>query len=179
MIEHSWVSVSAPYTRPRSADQGDAWAEEAARHGQSGTHLLQEVVEGVAPDEVAELLQLSRGSRVIVRRRTVLLNDQPIEIADSYYPLTIAQGTRLAEHRKIRGGAVTLLAELGHEPRLAQEDVSARPATDEERRALELDENEWVLVLVRTLKTGDGTPVEITTIRMIAQGRHLRYETTL
>lgn len=179
MTEHGWVSASTPYTHARPRGQGDAWAEEAAMRGQTGTHLLREVVEDVAPDEVATLLRIPAGSNVVVRRRTVLLDDQPVELADSYYPSEIARGTRLEEHRKIRGGAVTLLTELGYEPRHAQEDVSARPATSDERQILELREDGWVLVLVRTLQADDGTPVEVTVMRMIPQGRHLRYETTL
>ncbi|MFC4536915.1 GntR family transcriptional regulator [Sphaerisporangium dianthi] len=179
MSEHTWVSTSMPYVRPRSEGQGDAWSEEAAQHGGTGTQLLREVVEAVAPGEVAERLQLPPGSRVIVRRRTVLLDDQPVELADSYYPLAVAQGTGLAENRKIRGGAVALLRELGYEPRSAEEDVSARPPSDEERQMLRMDADGWVLVVLRTLRAEDGTPVEVSDMKMIAPGRHLRYDTTL
>ncbi len=109
----------------------------------------------------------------------MLLDGHPVELADSYYPLSIAQGTGLAENRKIRGGAVTLLKELGYQPRSAEEDISARLPSNEERQMLQLNERDWVLVVLRTLRTADGTPVEVSDMKMTAQGRHLRYDTTL
>ncbi|GGO08399.1 hypothetical protein GCM10010116_16980 [Microbispora rosea subsp. aerata] len=179
MTEQKWASVSTPYLQPRTAEQADAWAAEAAQHGRKGTHRLGEVSEQPAPPEVAERLGLTPGEQVIVRRRIVLLDDQPVELADSYYPVTIARGTRLAEPRKVPGGAVALLAELGYEPRHAEEDVHARPASEDERQALGLDRHDWVLVLTRTLRAENGEPVEISVMTMNPMIRHLRYETTL
>ncbi|XVS29485.1 GntR family transcriptional regulator [Microbispora siamensis] len=179
MTEHKWASVSTPYIQPHRAGQADAWATEAAEHGHTGTHQLREVREQPAPPDVAERLQLTPGEQVVVRRRIVLLDDQPVELADSYYPAAIARGTRLAEPRKVAGGAVALLAELGYEPRHAEEDVYARPASVDERQALGLDEHSWVLVLTRTLRADNGKPVEVSVMKMNPQGRYLRYETTL
>ncbi|MFG1824658.1 GntR family transcriptional regulator [Microbispora bryophytorum] len=179
MREQKWASVSTPYIQPHRAGQADAWAKEAAQHGRKGTHRLGEVAEQPAPPDIAERLQLAPGDQMIVRRRIVLLDDQPVELADSYYPAAIARGTRLAEPRKVAGGAVTLLAELGYEPRHAEEDVHARPASADERQALGLDEHGWVLVLTRTLRAMNGRPVEVSVMKMNPQGRYLRYETTL
>lgn len=179
MAERKWASVSTPYVRPHSVGQADVWAREAAQHGRTGTHRLGEVAEQPAPPDVAERLRLTPGEPVVVRRRIVLLDDQPVELADSYYPVEIARGTWLAEPRKIAGGAAALLAQLGYEPRHAQEDVHARPASADERKALGLDENGWVLVLTRTLRAENGAPVEVSVMKMHPQGRHLRYETTL
>lgn len=179
MNEHKWASVSTPYLQPHRMGQADAWATEAAQHGRKGTHRLGEVGEQPAPPEVAERLRLTPGEQVVVRHRIVLLDDQPVELADSYYPVTIARGTRLAEPRKIPGGAVALLAELGYEPRYAEEDVHARPASADERQSLGLDEHGWVLVLTRTLRAENGEPVEVSVMTMNPWGRYLRYETTL
>ncbi|WP_219912478.1 GntR family transcriptional regulator [Nonomuraea fuscirosea] len=174
--QDSWSSVSMPYVLPRRADQPDAWAEEAAEHGHTGSNVLREVTVLRPPANVGAALGIREDEPVIVRRRTVLLDEQPIELADSYYPVSIAQGTRLADKRKIPGGAPTLLAELGHQLVHVEEDVSTRPATDEERKLLQLQEHEWVLVLFRLSRSRDNTPVEVSVMTMVPYGRHLRYK---
>ncbi|WP_312888701.1 GntR family transcriptional regulator [Nonomuraea rhodomycinica] len=172
------MSVSAPYVRPQ-AGEPDAWAQEAAQHGQAGTQLLREVAEIEPPAHIAAALGIQPGETVIVRRRTMLLDGQPVELTDSYYPADIARGTRLAEPRKVPGGAVRLLTELGHTPGHADEDVSAREPTDRERQMLHLPAGEWVLVLFRVLKSDAGRPIEASMMTMLARGRHLRYALSL
>jgi GntR family transcriptional regulator len=108
---------------------------------------------------------------VIVRRRLMLFDNRPVELVDSYYPADLARGTALAEARKVRGGAVALLAELGHRPRHVREDVTSRLATAPERTTLHLDDPAAVLQLTRVLDTGDR-PVEVSV--MTSTGR-LRY----
>ncbi|GAA2272394.1 hypothetical protein GCM10010149_12840 [Nonomuraea roseoviolacea subsp. roseoviolacea] len=176
MSEAGWVSVSAPYVRPRHPGEPDAWEQEAAQHGKRGTHHLQAVEEVRPPVQIARALALAADQTAFVRRRLVLADDQPTELADSYYPATIARGTRLAEMRKIPGGAPTLLAQLGYHPHSAEEAVQARPATEKERELLRLRPEDWVLVLSRILRTGDGTPVEVSVMTMVAHGRELRYQ---
>ncbi|MBO4204732.1 GntR family transcriptional regulator [Micromonospora echinofusca] len=171
-----WVSVSMPYVAPRADGQPEPWGAEAARHGGVGTQRLLAVAEVVPPAEVAEALRVEDGATVVVRRRLMLLDDRPVELTDSYYPTTIARSTALAEHRKIRGGAVGLLTELGHRPRHACEDVCARRPTEEERAALALPAGDWVLTLTRLLSTASGQPIEVSMMTMLAEQRRLRYE---
>ncbi|MDQ7904700.1 UTRA domain-containing protein [Phytohabitans sp. ZYX-F-186] len=175
----TWVSVSTPYVTPRSPGDREAWAAEAAQHGHTGTQRLIEVSEVAASPVVAEALRLAADEPVVVRRRLMLLDDKPVELTDSYYPTAIARGTPLAEPRKIPGGAVTLLAELGHRPRRITEDVSSREPTAHERAALALDPQEWVLRLIRVAATDSGQPVEASMITMKARHRHLRYQLTI
>ncbi|GAA3012951.1 GntR family transcriptional regulator [Actinokineospora diospyrosa] len=170
-----WTSVSMPYV---SGHRGDAWAAEAAEHGGSGTQKLLGVDEVAAPAMVADMLGVEPGERVIARRRVMFFDDHPVELTDSYYPLPIARGTKLAEPRKIRGGAVALLVDLGHPPRRLREDVSARLATPDEQAVLHLDAPACVLLLARVLLTDDDRPVEASVMTMIADGRRLRYELT-
>ncbi len=170
-----WTSVSTPYV---SGHRGDAWGTESAEHGGTGTQQLLAVDEVAASGTVADMLGLDVGVPVVVRRRLMLFNDRPVELVDSYYPASIARGTRLAESRKIPGGAVALLADLGHPPRRIREDVSARLATPHERTVLELDDPSCVLLLARALTTENDLPVEASVMTMVADGRRLRYELT-
>ncbi|MBM7083321.1 UTRA domain-containing protein [Micromonospora sp. MMS20-R2-29] len=176
MSHPEWISVSMPYVTPRSREGGDAWAAEAAQQGGLGTQKLLEVAEMPPAAEVAEALLVDADTPVIVRRRLMMFDGQPVELTDSYYPASIARGTALSEPRKIRGGAVSLLAELGYRPGRVTEDVYTRQPTESQRSALGLAAGEWVLGLTRLLSTAEGVPVELSVMTMVPQGRRLRYE---
>ncbi len=66
-------------------------------------------------------------------------------------------------------------------PSRVREDVSTRPATDQERELLELADGQWVLVLVlfRASMADDGTPIEVSVMTMVPTNRRLTYELTL
>ncbi|MFE5302195.1 GntR family transcriptional regulator [Streptomyces sp. NPDC056632] len=174
MSGDAWISETSPYLAPRKPGQSDAWSDEAARRGRRGGQRLLQAGEVDAPDAVRAALRLSASERVIVRRRLILLDDQPVELADSYYPVAIAAGTPLAEPLKVPGGAVTLLRELGYTGAEVVEDVSAALATTEEREHLGLPEGSAVLHLLRLTQTAEGTPMEASLMTMPA-GRHLTY----
>ncbi|MFF9476311.1 UTRA domain-containing protein [Streptomyces roseolus] len=97
MTGDAWIGETAPYLAPREPGQSDAWTDEAARRGRRGGQRLLRAGEVDAPDIVRTALGLSLGERVVVRRRLILLDDVPVELADSSYPLSIAGGTALAE----------------------------------------------------------------------------------
>ncbi|MGV9508282.1 GntR family transcriptional regulator [Streptomyces tendae] len=172
----SWVSTSLPYLTPQEKGDGDAWAAEAEAQGRRGTQRILHAGEVPAPAEVARLLGVDKGEPVVVRRRLILLDEMPNELTDTYYPLAIAQGTALARTAKIRGGAVTLLAELGHIGVLVREDVTAKMPDEEERRTLEAAPDEPVLRLVRVTLDREGHPIQVDRMVMPALRQRLRYE---
>ncbi|MFC9734700.1 GntR family transcriptional regulator [Streptomyces roseolus] len=174
MADDAWIGEAAPYLAPRESGQSDAWTDEAARRGRRGGQRLLHAGEVEAPEAVRAALGLSDGGRVIVRRRLILLDDLPVELADSYYPVSVAGGTPLAEPRKVPGGAVTLLKELGYVGADVVEDVSAGLAAEEERVHLGLTEGSAVLRLLRLTRTADGTPMEAA-LMVMPDGRHLTY----
>lgn len=167
MADMRWTGSSTPYL---GAEQGDAWAQEAASIGRSGAQRITRAGETGAPEDIAAALDLPIGSGVIVRQRTILLDGRPIELANSYWPSDVAGGTDLAQPRKIHGGAVSLLADLGYRPASVDEQIRTRPPTDEEILALELiDAHEWVLALTRIITGDDGRPYEASV--MVSPGR--------
>jgi DNA-binding GntR family transcriptional regulator len=154
-----WTGASAPYIRP---NQGDAWGKEAVTQGRTGTQRILFAGETTAPAEVAAAFGLTGGHPVILRQRLILLDGIPVEIASSYWPLSVAAGTALAAAGKVKGGAPTLLAELGYEPRDVVENVSTRPATPHELESLAMaDASEWILTLRRTIKDDSDRPYEV------------------
>jgi DNA-binding GntR family transcriptional regulator len=167
MADAHWKGSSTPYL---SDGQGDVWQQEAAALGRSGTQRITWAGETEAPEEIRAALGLAAGSGVIARQRLILLDEQPIELANSYWPSNVAGGTNLAQPRKIRGGAVSLLADLGYRPASVDEQIRTRPPTEEEMRALELtDAHEWVLTLTRVIANDHGRPYEVSV--MVNPGR--------
>ncbi len=171
-----WVSTSMPYLTRRDAGQPDAWAEEAAAQGRTGTQRILSAGEAPASAEVGALLGVAAGQPVVFRRRVIELDGAPNELTDTYYPVEIARGTALAGTAKIRGGAVTLLARLGHVGVRVREDVTARLPTTEERTLLAMDEAEPVLRLARLTLDAEGRPIQADLMAMPADRRRLRYE---
>lgn len=170
-----WTCSSVPYLSPRQAGQADAWTDQTAEAGRVGTQDLRQVEALVPPAEVAEALRLAPGEAAILRSRIMRLDGTPIEFADSWYPLRVAEDTPLAEKRKIRGGAVSLLASLGYLAHEAREDISVRPADADEAGELGISKGDPLIVLFRATLTPDGTPFEVSVMRMVAAGRHLAY----
>ncbi|EMF51094.1 UTRA domain-containing protein [Streptomyces bottropensis] len=176
MHENRWVSTSMPYLTPREKGQGDAWGADAAAQGRRGTQRILYAGEVAAPAEVARLLGSTEGEPVVVRRRLILLDDRPNELTDTYYPAGIARGTALAGTARIPGGAVTLLARLGHIGALVREDVTADNPDDEERATLRTAPDEPVLRLTRVTFDRDDRPIQVDRMVMPARSQRLRYE---
>lgn len=176
MSGSGWTSTSMPYLTPRAAGDADAWTDEAEAAGRRGGQRILHADEVDAPTEVARMLGLTAGKTVVARRRIIELDGEPIELTDTYYPADIASGTPLAGTAKIRGGAVTLLAGLGHVGVRAVETVTARMPGPEEREHLRLGPTEPVLRLARTTYDAAGRPIQADLMVMPAGRQQLRYE---
>ncbi|MBT2450027.1 UTRA domain-containing protein [Streptomyces sp. ISL-43] len=176
MSGSGWTSTSMPYLTPRTAGASDAWTDEAESAGRRGGQRILHAGELGAPAEVARMLGLATGETVVARRRIIELDGESTELTDTYYPADIAAGTPLAGTAKIRGGAVTLLAELGHTGARAVEKVSARMPGPEEREHLRLGPVEPVLQLARTTYDSAGRPIQADVMIMPAGRQQLRYE---
>ncbi|MFJ6810498.1 GntR family transcriptional regulator [Streptomyces anulatus] len=155
---------------------GDVWSAEAASAGRRGTQKIVSAGEVAVPERVADLLAVGRGGPVVARRRIMFLDGEPCELTDTYYPVEIARGTGLAATAKIRGGAVRLLAELGHVGVRVQEDVAARMPSGSERASLSLKADEPVLELTRLTFDAGDRPIQADVMVMPPRGQKLRYE---
>jgi GntR family transcriptional regulator len=134
-----------------------------------------EVTRVEAPASVRERLQLE-GSLVLSRSRRYFADDRPVELAVSYLPLTIAEGTPITEVDTGPGGVYARLEEAGHTLDRFVEEVSARMPSVEERRRLELPAGVPVIVVVRTAYDSTGRPVEVCDTVKAAPAFVLEYE---
>lgn len=169
------MHVSASYVTQIGNQPRASWRSEAERLGMRGSQTLTHVGDVAADENVAAILGIEPGSTVTVRRRVMLLDDVPVQLADSYYPADLAHETPLAEPTKLPGGTVAALESLGLELGDFEERVTARGATPEEREALHLDDGVPVLVILRTTYTTDGRPVEVSPAVLAADRHQLIY----
>ncbi|MBG6092521.1 GntR family transcriptional regulator [Actinomadura viridis] len=133
------------------------------------SYELLEIREVPSPTEVALALGSETDDRLLLRRRLLRHNGNPVEINWSYYPRELVAGTDLAEPKRVPGGAPRVLAELGYPQRYFTDAVSARMPTKDEAELLELP-NVPVIRQFRTVYSDDDRPVEVS---ILVKGSHL------
>jgi GntR family transcriptional regulator len=149
-----------------------AFAAEMQRLGRSPRQELREIAEIAAPAFVVERLKLRAGQKVLVRRRRMLADDVPMQLADSYVPSTIARGTALFSEDSGPGGTYARIEERGHRLTRAREELQARMPSPEERGLLQLDPGVPIVNLVRTAYDADDKAVEVFD-SVVAADKHL------
>jgi GntR family transcriptional regulator len=159
--------------REREAGKG-AFLSDAMAAGREASAEV-EVARGVAPPEVAERLHLSQGDQVLIRRRRMLADGQPVQLATSYLPLQLVEGTQIEQADTGTGGTYARLEELGHRLGRFQEDLSARMPLPDEARALRLGAGVPVIRVVRTAFDEQGAPVEVNELVLAADRYELTY----
>ncbi len=132
--------------RDDAATGRDDWKAAAEEQGREATQDVPRVSVEPAPKEIADWLGVEPGTFVVARRRVRRLDGVPFQLADSWFPTSVALDTDLMlEEDVTRPGGI--LAFSGHpQKRLRDEIRSWPPATREEASRLELPE-------------GVGTPV--------------------
>jgi GntR family transcriptional regulator len=159
--------------REREAGKG-AFLSDAMAAGREASAEV-EVARGVAPPEVADRLHLSQGDQVLIRRRRMLADGQPVQLATSYLPLQLVEGTQIEQAATGTGGTYARLEELGHRLGRFQEDLSARMPLPDEARALRLGVGVPVIRVVRTAFDEQGAPVEVNEMVLAADRYELTY----
>lgn len=146
--------------RHREAGQA-AFLAEMEAEGRKPQVEVQYVGPGHAPAEIAEQLGVDADQDVLVRRRRYLADGRPVELATSYLPMELAEGTAIAEEETGPGGIYARLEELGHELVEFTEEVSARMPHPEEARDLALVVGVPILRVVRRTVDHEGRVVEV------------------
>lgn len=159
--------------REREAGKG-AFLSDAMAAGREASAEV-EVARGVVPPEVAERLHLLQGDQVLIRRRRMLADGQPVQLATSYLPLQLVEGTQIEQADTGTGGTYARLEELGHRLGRFQEDLSARMPLPDEARALRLGAGVPVIRVVRTAFDEQGAPVEVNEMVLAADRYELTY----
>jgi GntR family transcriptional regulator len=164
------------FVRQRPKVRRLAYDRFARAHREAGkaAYLAEAEAEGVAPGvevyyvgpekataRVAELLGVKVGTKVLARKRRYLSDGRPTELADSFIPWSMAEGSPMVEVNPGPGGIYARLEELGHRLDHFTEEVTARMPTPDEARALRLSAGTPVFGLVRVAHDGEGLAVEV------------------
>jgi len=150
------------YSRSRwSGDGQPILIAETARQGLTARQEIRELAEVPAPEAVAERLEVPTGTIVWVRRRTTFIEDRAHQLADSYYPLDLVEGTRIRKENTGPGGSYARLEETGVHLAEIREELSARMPTSSESAMLVLPAGTPVVELTRTTFGASGRAVEV------------------
>ena len=126
------------------------------------------------PADIAE--RLGTGTdEALVRSRRYLAEGYPLEIATSYIPMDIAEGTAITQPDTGPGGIYARIEEQGYQLTRFCEDIAVRLTTDSEARALQLSTGSPVIRLVRAAYAGERV-VEVCDTVMNASAFELSYE---
>ena len=148
-----------------------AFAAEAEREGRTWRAEVLELAEVPASEIVAPRLGVDLGEPVFVRRRRMVLDEHPMSLADSYFPLDLARGSAIAREDTGPGGVYSRIEEQGYRLTGFEEELSARMPTPEEAHSLDLPAGVPVLDLIR-IAHADDRPVEVL-VSVVAADKHV------
>lgn len=170
------ISVSASYVTKHGDEARAQWSTEVNRHGMAGSQQIRQVDTVTPSAEVSGYLALDDDAHVVVRRRLLYADSNPVQLADSYYPAAIAAETELAESGRMPGGTVAALERLGYVLTRFDERVEARMPTHEEVGLMRLQPGTPVLRHLRVTYAAGDVPVEFSEAVMNAERHALAYQ---
>ncbi len=171
-----WVAITSKWWTPQPAGSPDLWTVRTRDMGRDGTQKVVFVGPADPPDRVRVEMGLDDGETAILRDRVLYLDGKPVQIARSFYPHDIADGTPLTETRRIRGGAPSVLSQLADPPVLVHETTHARMPDGAERATLEIPDGVPVMDLLLCASTARGRVVEVAVNVVRGDVHRLRYE---
>ncbi|MFJ4674177.1 GntR family transcriptional regulator [Kitasatospora purpeofusca] len=114
------------------------------------------------PARIAEILGVSDTEEsTVIRARRMYADETPVQLADSYIPVAIAEAAGLEAEDTGVGGMVSRLAEAGYQQVQIEEIVDVRTPSADEAEKLGLTEDHRVYDLIHIGRTADGTAVEV------------------
>lgn len=158
--------------RPRPASpEMDAFI---AEHSAEGREPRQDIEVAIVdpPREVRDRLKLAQGELAVVRRRVRHLDNEPFNINDSYFPLSIVQDTEIMNPHDIKRGANQVLAERGYVQVRALDEIYVRMPTPAEIARLALAPGTPIACHICTGLAADGRPVRVV-VNILPGDRHV------
>ncbi|TYB71276.1 GntR family transcriptional regulator [Nonomuraea sp. PA05] len=170
--------------RERGGARGAFAAELADRDYKMDTRNIIDRVR--PPQNVADILGVSSAEvSTVMRARYMKIvpapdgRSIPYQIAVSYIPLAIAEGTQIEDEDTGVGGISSRLADLGRAQASIEETVDVRPPEPEEMNFLEVTEDQRVYEILHVGEDDDGQPVKVTVFVIPTHLTKLRYRMRL
>ncbi|WP_131787260.1 GntR family transcriptional regulator [Protofrankia symbiont of Coriaria ruscifolia] len=175
-IRRPVINVMDSMTVPGPDGTRRTWKEIAAEHGLLGTQQATGAGAEAVPIEVADAFGIDAGTIVTWRRRLLLLDGQPVQIATSYYPPHVAEAVpELGRPERLPMMAPALLARAGWSITSSQDRVLARHPLTDEAETLGLTSADPVVETLRTCRTGGGEVVDVTVMVTDGARMHMVY----
>lgn len=124
---------------------------------------------------VGDVFGLPEGGRAVVRDRVRYIDDEPQELARSYFPYELVKDTPIMDEADIQPSIYRILAELGHDQAGFTDAAIARQPRPWERKALQLVGNIPVLDILRTTRFGPDNKVLLTRHSVYAAGEEQEF----
>jgi GntR family transcriptional regulator len=134
---------------------------EAIAQGQIPSRRMLRTGREPVPADIAGWLQVPAGAEAVIRRRLQLLNGVPAVISTSYYPLWVADGSRLESPGALPEGPDNLIERLGHRFARGVEVLRVRMPSPDEARLLELDPGVPVVRMLHIDHDPDGRTLQV------------------
>jgi GntR family transcriptional regulator len=159
-------------------DANRRFITQARSQGLSAEARLLEVRFAPSPPHVATLLDLSEGAQVLLRRYLLLVDGEPVQLADSYFPAELAEGSIIGNRENITPGRIDadLKERFGLEAARFLDELTVRMPTAEETRSLRLPPGTPVASLLRTYRDPTGKPFEVAHFVLAGDKHILVYE---
>jgi GntR family transcriptional regulator len=134
---------------------------EAARQGRVGRQDIREVATVPATAETGRWLAVPEGTDLLVRRRIMLVDEEPYQLGDSYYVNELVRDTAIAIPKPVEEGVLTVLERVSGRPiPYYIDELSFRMPTPEESEILKLDPGVCVVRVVRVAYDAEEKPLE-------------------
>jgi GntR family transcriptional regulator len=154
--------VSSTHRHASHRDSGKPeFDTEALAQGQVPSRRMLMTGRGPVPGDIAAWLGIEPGEDVVIRKRLQLPDDVPAVISTSYYPLWVADGTRLESPEALPEGPDNLIERLGHKFARGVELLRSRMPTPDEARLLELDPGVPVVRMLHIDYDPDGRALQV------------------
>jgi GntR family transcriptional regulator len=161
--------------RPEVVEQKDRRGRKALERDESQTPgRLVQVEQVPVPARVASVLGVPKRSKVLARRLLVEEDGEPVELASSYFPAGLVEGTELASAERLNVGAREYL-EARKKVRFdhVTERVSARLPAKDEAELLGLAEGEPVLSVLVVACDISGQALQVVDVLLPADRQEL------
>jgi GntR family transcriptional regulator, nutrient-sensing system regulator len=156
--------------------QLSSYTEDIRAQGREPSSKLLEIEELTSEPELAKLLGIRSGAKILRMRRVRLADGEPMALETTHLPLSRFRGLR--KHISAGGSLYAVLRDqFGVEMERAEETIETSLAGPQEAELLGADVGMPVLLLSRHSFGADGKPVEY--VRSIYRGDRYKFTTTL
>ncbi|MGI5215422.1 GntR family transcriptional regulator [Plantactinospora sp. CA-290183] len=158
--------------RPPSGRTSPAYARDAVELDETGEVEVLHVGPVLASARIAAELNIPEGTPVYERRRRTLSPSGPVDLVATFVPVDIAVGTGVIKADPIPGGLLEHITRVkGLRADYATERMTARRASADEAKALDVPADEPMLSVVLTVHQASGDPI-LTSVLVMPGSRH-------